>query len=129
MACYSKRAMFSLPILPLRRSGDLILGRLGRFDFSPLYRLPIKFRASHLYVVGLSGLGKSKFLEHCLFQDIASGIGCCCVYPHSLLIADLLRNLVTSLTLENPKIRETLIYIDPTRTDYVIPFNLLAREG
>src|SRR5258708_7778029 len=121
--------MLYLPILPLRRQGDLFLGRLGKLNFFPLYRLPLRLRAAHLYVIGLSGLGKSKFLENCLYQDIASGMGCGCVDPHSLLIEDLLRYLVTSRAHEDPGIREKLIYIDPTRTDYVVPFNVLATEG
>jgi len=32
-------------------------------------------------------------------------------------------------TLDNPEIREPLIYVDPARPDYVIPFNVLAIEG
>lgn len=120
--------MLYLPILPLRQRGDLFLGRLGRFSFFPLYRVPVRARAAHAYVVGLSGLGKSKLLEYCLYQDIAAGLGCGLIDPHSLLADDLLRLLITQRVLDNPDIRERLIYIDPARTDYVVPFNVLATE-
>ena len=32
-------------------------------------------RTAHMYVIGLSGKGKSKLLEYCLYQDIAAGRG------------------------------------------------------
>ena len=48
--------------------------------------------------------------------------------PHSLLVEDLLRLLVTRGVLANPNIRNRLIYVDPARTDYVVPFNVLATQ-
>ena len=86
-------------------------------------------RTSHLYVIGMSGKGKSKLLEQCLYQDIAAGRGCGLIDPHSLLADDLLRLLVSRNVLGNPDIRNRLIYVDPARTDYVIPFNVLATEA
>ena len=82
-----------------------------------------------MYVVGLSGKGKSKFLENLLFQDISVGRGCGLIDPHSLLIDDLMRYLITAGVLTDPAIRERVIYIDPSRTDFVVPFNVLATEG
>ena len=52
-------------------------------------------RTAHMYVIGMSGKGKTKLLEHCLYQDIAAGRGCGLIDPHSLLVDDLLRLLVT----------------------------------
>jgi len=49
--------------------------------------------------------------------------------PHSLLADDLLRLLVTRDVLADPRIRNRLIYVDPARTDYVIPFNVLATQA
>lgn len=77
-------------------------------------------------MVGLSGSGKSKFLEHCLFQDIAAGRGVGLVDPHSLLVDDLLKYAITAGILPNFNIRQKLIYVDPAREDYVIPFNVLS---
>jgi hypothetical protein len=77
----------------------------------------------------MSGKGKSKLLEWCLYQDIAAGSGCGLIDPHSLLADDLLRLLVTREVLADPDIRHRLIYVDPARTDYIIPFNVLATQA
>lgn len=63
-----------LPFRLLSRHGqnDLVLGRLGRFALSPLVRVQASARTAHLYVIGVSGKGKSKLLEHCLYEDIAA---------------------------------------------------------
>src|SRR5271157_4840143 len=103
--------MLYLPILPWRKRGDLFVGRLGRFDFFPLYRIPLRARASHLYVIGLSGKGKSKLLEHCLYQDIAAGMGCGLIDPHSQLADDVLRSVITQGIAANADLHERLIYV------------------
>jgi hypothetical protein len=121
--------MLHLPLLPLRNSDDLVLGRLRRFPISPLFRVPASARTAHMYAIGLSGKGKSKLLEHCLYQDIAAGRGCGLIDPHSLLADDLLRLLITRGVLANPDIRNRLIYVDPARIDYVVPFNVLATQA
>src|SRR5579859_3670742 len=127
VVCYSKN-MLPLPFIR-HKPGDLVLGRTGPFRLFPKYQVPLKARAAHLYVIGLSGKGKSKLLENCLYQDIATGRGCGLIDPHSLLADDLLRNLVTQNVLADPGIRDRLIYIDPAREDYVVPFNVLASAG
>src|SRR5260221_9300836 len=43
-----------------------------------------------------------------------------------MLIDDVLRFLITRGVLANQSIRERIIYVDPVRRDYVIPFNVLA---
>jgi hypothetical protein len=82
-----------------------------------------------MYAIGMSGKGKSKLLEYCLYQDVAAGRGCGLIDPHSLLVDDLFRLLITRDVLDNPDIRNRLIYVDPARTDFVIPFNVLATEA
>ena len=59
----------------------------------------------------------------------AAGRGCGLIDPHSLLADDLLRLLITRGVFANPDIRQRLIYVDPARTDYVIPFNVLATQA
>ena len=79
-----------LPIFRHRRNGDLVLGRVGKSRFTPLFRVTSSDRTAHLYVIDVSGKGKSKLLEHCRYQDIAAGRGCSLIDPHSLLADDLL---------------------------------------
>src|SRR5258707_15819073 len=116
--------MLSLPFLP-RRADNLILGRTGPLSFFPAYSITSRERVAHQWVIGVSGKGKSKFLENCIFQDIAQGRGCGVIDPHSLLIDDVLRLLITRGVLANESIRQRIIYVDPVRRDYVLPFNVL----
>jgi hypothetical protein len=122
--------MLSLPAFarPIRH-GELILGRVGPTRFSSLYLLPPVARAAHMYVVGKTGKGKSRFLQYLLFQDVAAGRGCGVVDPHADLISDLLSLLITRGVLDDLAIRERLMYLDPARKDYVIPFNVLTIPG
>jgi DNA helicase HerA-like ATPase len=117
--------MLHLPFLTHQNSGGLILGGLWRLPISPLVRVPASARTAHMYVIGMSGKGKSKLLEHCLYQDISARRGCGLIDPHSLLADDLLRLLVTRRVLDDKNIRRKIIYVDPTRTDHVIPFNAI----
>ncbi len=120
--------MVGLPFFRLSKGG-LDLGRLGNFPFAPIYHVPAQARAAHMYVIGLSGKGKSKFLEHCVYQDIAAGAGCGVIDPHSQLVDDILRLLVTKGVWRHPSASKRLIYVDPARTDYIMPFNVLAGGG
>src|SRR3989344_3631531 len=47
-------------------------------------------RRRHLYVVGKSGVGKSKLLELLIRQDIAYGHGVCLIDPHGDVIEAIL---------------------------------------
>ena len=67
--------MLHLPFLSHQSPGGLILGSLRRFPVSSPVRVTASARAAHMYVIGMSGKGKSKLLEHCLYQDIAAGRG------------------------------------------------------
>ena len=110
--------------LPLPHSHDLVLGTRGPFNFFRLH-LPMHSRATHTYVIGITGKGKSKLLEHLLFEDIVAGRGCGLVDPHADLADDLLCYLAS-----HPKKAsahwERIVYFDPSRTDTVIPFNVLS---
>jgi hypothetical protein len=114
--------------LPFFRSGErsLVLGRERRGLFSSLYRVPYSALRAHMHVIGRSGRGKSKALEYIVCQHVANGMGCGLIDPHAALINDLLRNLIARKVLDNPAVRNRIVYVDPTRTDYVIPFNVLA---
>jgi hypothetical protein len=73
--------------------GDLVLGRLWRFPVSPLVRVTASARTAHLYAIGMSGKGKSKLLEWCLYQDIATCL--CLLRAPRVCCADHSRSLRT----------------------------------
>ena len=76
-------------------------------------------RRRHTYVVGKSGVGKSKLMELLIRQDIAYGHGVCLIDPHGDFIEDVL-----AFVPEN-RIKD-VIMIDPSDTDFPVSFNPLS---
>jgi hypothetical protein len=76
-------------------------------------------RRRHLYIIGKSGVGKSKLQELMVRQDIAQGHGVCVIDPHGEFIDDILDFI--------PKERvEDVCIIDPGDIEYPASFNPLA---
>lgn len=75
-------------------------------------------RRRHLYIVGKSGVGKSKLLELLIRQDIAYGHGLCLMDPHGDVI-----EAVLDFIPENRV--EDVILIDPTDMEHPASFNPL----
>ncbi|MCH7878321.1 MAG: type IV secretion system DNA-binding domain-containing protein [candidate division Zixibacteria bacterium] len=84
-------------------------------------------RKFHSYVVGLTGRGKSKFLQNCLVQDILAGRGCAIIDPHGDLAKDVLRSLISAGYFQDKHAIENVIYVAPRRRDFILPFNVLKR--
>ncbi len=75
-------------------------------------------RRRHFYIVGKSGVGKSKLLELLIRQDIAYGHGICLMDPHGDVI-----EAVMDFVPEN-RVNDVVI-IDPTDMGYPASFNPL----
>ncbi len=76
-------------------------------------------RRRHAYIIGKSGVGKSKLLELFTRQDIAYGHGLCLIDPHGETIDDILPFI--------PKERiDDVCVIDPSDISYPVSFNPLA---
>lgn len=82
-------------------------------------------RATHIYVIGSSGSGKSKLLEGLIRQDIENGNGFTVVDPHGDLIEDI-RNYIVCRYADDPAVLEKVIIIDPTDPKYSVAFNPLG---
>jgi hypothetical protein len=76
-------------------------------------------RRRHMYIVGKSGVGKSKLLELFVRQDIGYGHGICFIDPHGDVIEEILHFIP-----EN-RIKDVVL-IDPSDSKYPISFNPLA---
>src|SRR3989338_2126788 len=76
-------------------------------------------RRRHLYIVGKSGVGKSKILELMVRQDIAYGHGLCLIDPHGDVI-DAVLDFVPESRVED------VVVIDPSDFEYPASFNPLA---
>lgn len=73
-------------------------------------------RRRHLYVVGKSGVGKSKLLEKLIMDDMRHGKGICVIDPHG----DLIQNLLYRV----PENRiDDVVYFSPSDLDWPIAFN------
>lgn len=99
----------------------------GHTNFvSGLYRSRTVFgmkrtdRRRHIYLIGKSGMGKTKLLEQLIRYDIASNQGIGVIDPHG----DLARTMLDFI----PKGRiQDVVYVDPADADYPIAFNPFAR--
>src|SRR5689334_14283873 len=109
----------------------LCLGQLGPFSASlfPRVYLSPHEREKHLYVLGITGKGKSKFLEHLVVQDILAGRGCGVIDPHSDLARNVFGHLVTSGYLSSPLHIRRILYLDMTDSEHLPAFNILAVPG
>ncbi|MDD4318937.1 MAG: type IV secretion system DNA-binding domain-containing protein [Candidatus Peribacteraceae bacterium] len=77
-------------------------------------------RRRHLYIVGKSGVGKSKLLELLINEDLKNGEGISVLDPHGDLVDAVLRMV--------PKHRiEDVVLLDPGDIDFPIAFNPLER--
>ncbi len=76
-------------------------------------------RRRHVYIVGKSGVGKSKLLELFLRQDVAHGHGLCFIDPHGDVIEEILHFI------PEERIKDVVV-IDPSDSKYPISFNPLA---
>ena len=84
-----------------------------------------KQRATHTYVIGQSGTGKSRALESWILQDIAAGHGVGVIDPHG----DLYDHLVARVA-DLPQVWDRIILFDPTDPHWSISFNPLEKiEG
>jgi hypothetical protein len=77
------------------------------------------------YSLGTTGQGKSKFLENLLVQDILAHRAAGMIDPHTDLARDTLAHLASAGYFRDQNAYERVIYFDPTRSDYILPFNIL----
>jgi hypothetical protein len=77
-------------------------------------------RRRHLYVIGKSGVGKSKFLELLVRQDIAFGHGLVFIDPHGDVIEEILKFI--------PEERvDDVVLVDPSDPEWSVSFNPLQK--
>lgn len=75
-------------------------------------------RRRHMYVLGKTGMGKSKLLETMVIQDIQAGRGVAFLDPHGES-AELVLNYVPSNRVND------VIYFNPADLEYPIAFNII----
>lgn len=75
-------------------------------------------RRKHLYIIGKTGVGKSKLIELLALADIKQGKGCVIMDPHGDLSEELLRYIPRERLYD-------VCYFNPADTEYPMSFNPL----
>ncbi len=78
-------------------------------------------RMRHMYIIGQTGTGKSKFMTNTIIQDIQQGNGVCMIDPHGTDIEEVLGAMP-------PERAKDVIYFDPSRMDNVVGLNMLEYD-
>ncbi len=88
-----------------------------------LVKIAEKDRATHFYIIGATGSGKTKFIEYLIRQDIEKGNGLGIIDPHGDLVSDIKGYLSTQYGRQH--LSDKVILVDPTDPDYTVTFNPL----
>lgn len=81
-------------------------------------------RATHMYVIGGTGVGKSRQLLSMLLQDVSQGRGTGLIDPHTDLFEDAL-SYIAQWSEKHPEIADRVVILDPTSKDRIVGFNPL----
>ena len=82
------------PPSDLPASGDICIGEITyRNEQKKVYFASKADRQRHLYIVGQTGTGKSKFIEGMAIQDIINGEGVAIIDPHGESVEFILANI------------------------------------
>lgn len=102
---------------------------LGRDERAAPVFLTLGARMQHALVTGTTGGGKSRFLTHCIQQDIADGRGVCVVDPHGNHPDSVYRSLLSWLDARSYTKTRTIHLIDPNADTHVTGLDPLARPS
>ncbi len=80
-----------------------------------------KIRSTHMHILGSTGEGKSKFIEHMIREDIKHENGLCLIDPHGYLYQDIVRWCAAKQMFG----RKNIILFDAGEDDWSFGFNPL----
>jgi len=87
-----------------------------------------KTRSTHMHIIGASGEGKSKFMEHLIREDILNNQGLCLIDPHGYLYTDIVRWCESNRFLEQEVPKKILLF-DPSEDKWSFGFNPLMLKN
>jgi hypothetical protein len=118
-----------LSLLLLFNAKDyIVLGSVSPFWLKLPYKIRQQDRHDHMHIIGTTGKGKSKLLEHMIYQDIVKGRGTALIDPHGDLADDVLYYLGTQGYFKKQRNIDRIVYINPSRKDYSPGINLLELQ-
>lgn len=80
-------------------------------------------RSTHVHIIGSTGTGKSKLMEHMIREDIIESRGLCLIDPHGYLYKDILRWYATK------DLKRKIVLFDPAEDDWSFGFNPLRKSS
>lgn len=83
------------------------------------FYLPGEDRSTHVYVLGSSGVGKSKGLATWILEDIRKGRGCGVIDPHGDLVNDIVGNIDDF---------RRIVLVEMTDPENIVGFNPLEQQ-
>jgi hypothetical protein len=119
----SKKGDKNMKQVFLRSSQRIELGEQKNTG-KPIYITP-KTRSTHMHIIGASGEGKSKFMEHLIREDIINNNGLCLIDPHGYLYNDIIRWCETKGMLDRAKPKKIILF-DPPERGWTFGFNPLG---
>src|SRR6266581_9580476 len=81
----------------------------------------------HKHIIGISGSGKSSFLASCALLLLKQGVPFTLIDPHGDLCKLILSLLASSDFFRHPKAYDRLWFVDWSREDSFVPFNVLKQ--
>ncbi len=119
------------PTIKLGTESNSILRKLLTLPPS-LFDVPLDEFFKHFYIVGGTGAGKSSYISSIHWQLSKLGVGNALIDPHGDLANHLLYLMAFhpigengETWLDEPENQQRVIYIEPGRSDYYTPMNIL----
>jgi hypothetical protein len=97
-------------------TNDIFLGTLASGESVPLMQAD---RRRHVYVIGMTGTGKTGLLLNLMHADLLAGAGFCFLDPHG----DASRHIASLAPAER---RSDVIYLDPSDATHTFAYNPLS---
>jgi hypothetical protein len=98
---------------------------LGQDDRGCCVVVPARVRLEHCHIVGATGSGKTKLIEHKIRQDILKNHGACLIDPHGSHGDSCYRSVLSWIEREGLSQSRTIHLIDPNASSHVTGFNPL----
>ena len=113
-----RSAFADLPEEVANGTDKVLLGtNIHRGIRQPVYSR-LRDRLRHMFVIGMTGTGKSTLMENLILQDIENGFGLCVIDPHGELIEHIMGKIPSSR-------EEDVILFDPLDKEYAVGFNIV----
>ncbi len=105
--------------MPIEKDQEVTyMGRVNFRGSEKIFGIKAQDRRQHMYVIGMTGTGKTTLIENMVLQDIHSGRGVGVIDPHGEFVERVLSQIP-------PERADDVVYFNPVDSEYPIGFNIL----